>query len=74
MKIGYICDFRKQPSIPETSKVVALQEAGCRKIFSDCLDFVGDEQPNLSSALEYTRAGDTLVIWDISAFSSEQHH
>ncbi|MEO0835134.1 MAG: recombinase family protein [Cyanobacteria bacterium J06642_3] len=69
MKIGYVCNFKERQGDPETSMVVSLQEAGCQKIFSDLLDFVEDKQPNLSSALEYAREGDILVIWDISAFS-----
>ena len=48
-----------------------IPQAGCQTIFSDLLDHVGDEQSNLALALEYARAGDTLVIWEISAFSSD---
>ena len=71
MKIGYICNFREQKSHPTSRTVVALKEAGCQTIFSDLLDSLGDEQLNLAFALEYARAGDTLVVWDISAFSSD---
>jgi len=71
MKIGYICNFREQKSHPTSRTVVALKEAGCQTIFSDLLDYVEDEQLKLALALEYARAGDTLVVWDISAFSSD---
>ena len=71
MKIGYICNFREQKSHPTSRTVVALKEAGCQTIFSDLLDSPEDKQLKLALALEYARAGDTLVVWDISAFSSD---
>ncbi|ELS02693.1 site-specific recombinase, DNA invertase Pin [Xenococcus sp. PCC 7305] len=71
MKIGYVCDVREQKSDPTSRIVMALKEAGCQTIFSDLLDFEKGEQLNLALALEYARAGDTLVVWDISAFSSD---
>ncbi len=71
MKIGYVCNFREQKSDPTSPTVVALKEAGCQTIFSDLLDSLEDEQLKLALALEYARAGDTLVVWDISAFSSD---
>ena len=41
----------------------ALLKAGCEKIFEDHLSGVKFERPGLKSALEMTRAGDTLVVW-----------
>ncbi len=71
MKIGYVCNVREQKSDPTSRTVVALEKAGCQTIFNDLLDSLGDEQLNLALALEYARAGDTLVVWDISVFSSD---
>ncbi len=71
MKIGYACSLRGQKYNTNSEQVIALKEAGCQTIFNDLLDSLGDEQLNLALALEYARAGDTLVVWDISAFSSD---
>ena len=71
MKIGYVCNVREQKSDPTSRTVVALEKAGCQTIFNDLLDFLGNEQLKLALALEYARAGDTLVVWDISVFSSD---
>ena len=66
MKIGYVCGFKGKKNDINSDIVIALKEAGCQTIFNDLLDFVGDDQSNLILALEYARAGDILVIWDIS--------
>jgi DNA invertase Pin-like site-specific DNA recombinase len=41
----------------------ALQTAGCEKIFEDYLSGARATRPGLTSALEMTRSGDTLVVW-----------
>jgi DNA invertase Pin-like site-specific DNA recombinase len=41
----------------------ALKEAGCGKVFEDKMSGVKAERPGLTEALDYCRAGDTLVIW-----------
>ena len=71
MKIGYVCSLRKQEHDANSDTVAALEKAGCQTMFSDLLDRVFDERLNLVLALEYARAGDTLVVCDISAFSSD---
>ncbi len=71
MKIGYVCSLRVREYNANSDIVTALEKAGCQTIFNDLLDSLGDEQLNLALALEYARAGDTLVIWDISVFSSD---
>ena len=70
MKIGYICSLREQEHDANSNIVTALEKAGCQTIFSDLLDRIFDDQLNLVLALEYVRAGDTLVVWDISVFFS----
>jgi DNA invertase Pin-like site-specific DNA recombinase len=73
MKIGYVCSFigQEDNAYSDTVTVTVLKKAGCQTIFSDLLDRVFDDQLNLVLALEYARGGDTLVVWDISAFSSD---
>jgi DNA invertase Pin-like site-specific DNA recombinase len=41
----------------------ALHTAGCEKIFEDYLSGARATRPELTSALEMARSGDTLVVW-----------
>ena len=66
MKIGYVRSFKGKKENINSDIVTALEEAGCQTIFNDLLDCPGDDQSNLILALKYARAGDILVIWDIS--------
>ena len=43
----------------------ALNKAGCSKIFTDELSGTKTERPGLTEALNYLRAGDTLVVWKL---------
>ena len=41
----------------------ALSAAGCLKIFTDTISGIKAERRGLNDALDYARAGDTLVVW-----------
>jgi len=41
----------------------ALKSAGCQKIFTEMASGAKSERQGLSEALNYMRAGDTLVVW-----------
>jgi hypothetical protein len=41
----------------------ALKKAGCLKIYTDTISGAKSERKGLTEALEYIRAGDTLVVW-----------
>ena len=41
----------------------ALQNAQCEKIFSDKMSGVKADRPGLKQAFEFTRKGDTLIVW-----------
>lgn len=41
----------------------ALRQAGCEKVFTDTMSGVKAERPGLQKAINYIRAGDTLVVW-----------
>ena len=41
----------------------ALSTAGCLKIYTDTISGTKSERKGLTEALEYIRAGDTLVVW-----------
>ena len=41
----------------------ALDKAGCGRTFSDVVSGAVEERAGLAAALDYVRAGDTLVVW-----------
>jgi DNA invertase Pin-like site-specific DNA recombinase len=43
----------------------AMTRAGCERVFEDKLSSVAKERPGLDSALQFARAGDTLVVWKL---------
>jgi DNA invertase Pin-like site-specific DNA recombinase len=43
----------------------ALQSAGCTKIFTEKASGAQRDRPQLYAALDYLRAGDTLVVWKL---------
>ncbi|MGI5208980.1 recombinase family protein, partial [Spirillospora sp. CA-108201] len=52
----------------------ALTEAGCDKIFIDTASGKLASRPQLDAALEYARAGDTLVITRLSRAARSLRH
>ena len=63
MLIGYarVSTQDQNPSL----QTDALHEAGCDKIFTEKASGASRERPQLKAALEYMRAGDTLVVWKL---------
>jgi DNA invertase Pin-like site-specific DNA recombinase len=43
----------------------ALTKAGCTKIFTDTASGAQTERKGLQEAIDYVRAGDTLVVWKL---------
>ncbi len=43
----------------------ALKSAGCKKIFKEKASGAQRDRPELKAALDYIRAGDTLVVWKL---------
>jgi DNA invertase Pin-like site-specific DNA recombinase len=61
MRIGYA-----RVSTPEQSCALqcdALEQSGCSKVFQEVASGAKAARPALTAALEYLRAGDTLVVW-----------
>ncbi len=52
----------------------ALRSAGCEKIFTDKVSGTKSERPGLTSALEFVRAGDTLVVWRLDRLGRNLQH
>jgi len=47
----------------------SLDQAGCKQIFEDQLSGAKAERPGLHNALQYVRAGDTIVVWRLDRLS-----
>ena len=43
----------------------ALREAGCVRVFEETASGAQRDRPQLAAALDYMRAGDTLVVWKL---------
>jgi DNA invertase Pin-like site-specific DNA recombinase len=52
----------------------ALQQAGCGQIYSDTVSGAKADRPGLSQALDYVRAGDTLVVWRLDRLGRSLSH
>jgi DNA invertase Pin-like site-specific DNA recombinase len=52
----------------------ALQQAGCSRIFTDTASGAKAERKGLDEALDYVRAGDTLVVWRLDRLGRSLRH
>jgi DNA invertase Pin-like site-specific DNA recombinase len=52
----------------------ALQKAGCTRIFTDTASGAKQERIGLDEALDYVRAGDTLVVWRLDRLGRSLTH
>jgi DNA invertase Pin-like site-specific DNA recombinase len=55
-------------------QIVALQAAGCERIFTDHASGTVAERPELSRALDYLRRGDVLVVWRLDRLGRSLKH
>ena len=64
MLIGYarVSTLDQNPQL----QIEALNEAGCKKIFTEKISGASTKRFQLEDALQYMREGDTLVIWKLS--------
>lgn len=47
------------------SQIDALKAAGCDRVFMEKVSGANRDRPELKAALDYIRAGDTLVVWKL---------
>ena len=47
-------------------QIEALNEAGCKKIFTEKISGATKKRQQLQETLNYMRKGDTLVVWKLS--------
>ncbi len=63
MKVGYARISTEDQTLDP--QLDALKSAGCERTFTDTLSGANTERPGLTEALEFLRAGDTLVVWKL---------
>ena len=51
--------------VSRLTPISALKGAGCERIFTEKASGAQRERPELKAALDYIRAGDTLVVWKL---------
>ena len=52
----------------------ALLQAGCIRIFEETASGTKTDRPQLRAALDFTRAGDTLVVWRLDRLGRSLQH
>lgn len=55
-------------------QVDALEKAGCQRVFTDVVSGARAERPGLIQAMDYLRAGDTLVVWKLDRLGRSIRH
>ena len=63
MLVGYarVSTLDQHPGL----QIDALQLAGCERIFTEHASGAQRDRPELKAALDYVRAGDTLMVWKL---------
>ena len=63
MLVGYarVSTLDQNPAL----QIDALKGAGCERIFTEKASGAQRKRPELKAALDYIRAGDTLVVWKL---------
>src|SRR6187431_2224230 len=72
MKIGYARVSTIEQNL--NLQTDALERAGCDKIFTDTASGSLDRRPGLLSAIEFCRAGDSLVVWKLDRLGRSLRH
>lgn len=62
MKIGYARVSTKTQLDSLHNQQVQLENMGCERVFSEIASGMKSKRPQLSNALDYARAGDTLIL------------
>ena len=63
MRIGYARVSTRDQNLE--MQLDALNQAGCKRIFTDKLSGAQVERPGLTEALSHLREADTLVVWKL---------
>ena len=72
MKYGYARISTKDQSLD--MQIDALNNEGCKKIFSEVAKGARQDRPELTKLLEIVEARDTIVIWKLDRLGRSLHH
>jgi DNA invertase Pin-like site-specific DNA recombinase len=72
MKIGYARVSTVDQNL--NLQMDALEKAGCEKIFTDTASGSLDSRRGLADAIEFCRAGDSLVVWKLDRLGRSLKH
>ncbi len=72
MKIGYARVSTLDQNLELQTD--ALSKAGCEKIFTDRASGAKDDRQGLIDAIEFCRAGDSLVVWKLDRLGRSLKH
>lgn len=72
MKIGYarVSTFDQNLDLQRD----ALLKAGCEKIFTETASGAKDDRVGLQAAMEFARAGDSIVVWKLDRLGRSLKH
>lgn len=63
MKVGYARVSTREQNL--NMQVIALEEAGCDKIYEEVVSGVKAERPKLNNLIKQLRPNDVLVVWKL---------
>lgn len=63
MKVGYARVSTREQNL--NIQVIALEEAGCEKIYEEVVSGVKAERPKLNNLIKQLRPNDVLVVWKL---------
>jgi len=72
MKIGYARVSTREQNLD--LQIIALENAGCEKIYEEIVSGAKTERPILNNLLKQLRPGDTLVIWKLDRLGRSLKH
>lgn len=74
MLIGYARTSTQDQDAGLEAQRRDLDAIGCEKVFAEKLSSVNDKRPELESALDFIRAGDTLVVTKLDRLARSVAH
>ena len=72
MRVGYARISTKDQNLE--MQIDHLRHAGCEKWYTDTISGAKAECPGMAEALNYLRAGDTLVVWKLDRLGRSLRH
>jgi DNA invertase Pin-like site-specific DNA recombinase len=72
MLVGYARVSTQEQTL--NLQIDALKKAGCERLFEDVISGAKAERKGLAEAMDFVRAGDTLVVWKLDRLGRSLKH